>query len=83
MAWLSAAFLWEQQKTQNSFLEIVDTLSLSAYVFWFVGFVCYSNRYTLAVGSKRLSYTTSFKLQVFQYAEKHGRRSAGCKFSVN
>jgi hypothetical protein len=45
-------------------------------------FVCYSNKYTLAMGNKRLSYTSSFKLQV-QYAEKHGRRPAGHKFDVN
>jgi hypothetical protein len=58
----------------------VDTLSLSAYVFWFVGFC---NKYTLAMGNKRLKNTASFKLQVVQYAETRGKRPGGRKFDVN
>jgi hypothetical protein len=34
----------------------------------FLVFVCCSNMYTLAVGNKILSYSTSFKLKVLQYA---------------
>jgi hypothetical protein len=45
--------------------------------------VCYSNKYNLAMGNKTMSYNQSFKLQVVQYAEKHGKWLAGSKFYMN
>jgi hypothetical protein len=45
--------------------------------------VSYSNKYCLAMGNKRLSYTVNFNLQALQYAVKEGKRPAGHKFDVN
>jgi ribosomal protein L28 len=35
------------------------------------------------MGNKRISYATSFELEVAQYAKKHSKRPTGRKFEVN